>query len=156
MPQTVLEEWCKQGYEDAEFRKEIEGYLDAGYGACWLTQDAIAKIVADALKFHQGKKYQLIAWVIMPNHVHVLLRVMNGANLSEILHSIKSFSALAANKVLARSGPFWQIESFDRYIRNGKHYKAVVRYIERNPVDAGLCGSPEEWRWSSAYKERSD
>lgn len=101
--------------------------------------------------FHDGQKYDLVSWVIMPNHVHILLIPLKGVHLPEILHSIKSFTAQAANKILDRMGAFWQRESFDRYIRNQTHFDAVIRYIEENPVKAGLCKCSSEWRYSSAY-----
>ncbi len=125
--------------------------MDSGHGACWLRYPEIAAMVRDALRFHDGKKYDLKAWVIMPNHAHILLVPNEGEHLDKILHSIKSYTAQKANKLLGRSGQFWQHESFDRYIRNAKHYQAVVRYIEENPVKAGFCSTPEEWIFSSAY-----
>jgi len=139
---------------DAGLRKEIEKYLDAGYGACWLKDDRVAEIVRSALTFHDGEKYRLHAWVIMPNHLHALLTPLESKHLPQIMHSVKSYTAGAANKVLGRDGQFWQHETFDRYIRNREHFVAVVRYIENNPVKAGLCARPEEWRHSSAF-ERS-
>ena len=68
------------------------------------------------------------------------------------MHSIKSYTAHEANKILGRSGQFWQPESFDRYIRNQKHFLSVIRYIENNPVKAGLCLRPEDWAYSSATR----
>ena len=70
--------------------------------------------------------------------------------LPDIMHAITSFTANAANKLLRRSGKFWQRESFDRYIRNYKHLESVIRHIENNPVKAGLCKKKEDWSWSSA------
>lgn len=151
MPQTVLDKWRAESEDDIEFRKRIEKYLDAGYGDCWLRMPEVAQVVADAIKFFDGERYELRAWVIMPNHAHILLILREGQHLPEIMHSIKSYSARAANKLIGRTGQFWQHESFDRYIRNRKHFVAVVKYIEDNPVKAGLCESPEAWRFSSAY-----
>lgn len=108
----------------------------------------------DALLFHKGAKYKLHAWVVMPNHVHVLLTPLEDVHFPTIMHSIKSYTANEANKIAGRSGQFWQLESFDRYIRNLKHFVGVIRYIENNPVKAGLCRSPEEWPFSSASFEK--
>ncbi len=108
-------------------------------------------MVADSLKYHDNNKYHLIAWVIMPNHIHFLATPFENVELRTIAHSIKSYTAHEANKLLNRSGQFWQHEPFDRYIRNGKHYSSVIRYIENNPVKAGLCKEPEEWPFSSAH-----
>lgn len=155
LPQEVLQKWIDESATDALIRRRVEGYLDSGYGACWLRKKAIASLVRDALIHHDGGKYKLVSWVIMPNHVHILLIVLAGHHLPDILHSIKSFTANKANKILRRSGQFWMHESFDRYIRDYRHYNAVIRYIENNPVKAGLCKRPEEWMFSSAYRENS-
>ena len=153
MPQAVLDKWREECEDDVDFRKRIEKYLDAGYGSCWLGIPEVAKVVADAMKFFDGKRYELRAWVIMPSHGHMLIVLRPGEHLPGIMHSIKSYSAKEANKLLGRTGQFWQHESFDRYIRSRKHFVAVVKYIEENPVKAGLCSSPEGWKFSSAYKE---
>lgn len=136
--------------DKASFRKKVEQYLDSGYGNCWLRREDIASLVRSALFYHAGVKYQLIAWVIMPNHVHLLIKPLPGVELTSIMHSIKSYTAHEANRILERHGPFWQPESFDRYIRNPKHFHSVIRYIEDNPVKAGLCSQPQEWKYSSA------
>jgi hypothetical protein len=87
----------------------------------------------------------------MPNHVHTLFSSEAGWTLSQIAHSWKSYTANECNRLLKRKGEFWQRETFDRYIRNEQHYENVVKYIKHNPVKAGLCARPEDWRWSSAY-----
>jgi REP element-mobilizing transposase RayT len=151
VPQSLIEEWKKK-LTDVQFRKTVEKFLDAGYGSCFLKDPAVARMVANSLKFHDGSKYDLESWVIMPNHVHLLGTPYEGVEISEIAHSIKSYTAHEANKILARTGRFWQVEPFDRYIRNAKHYASVIRYIENNPVKAKLCRTPGEWKFSSAYK----
>lgn len=151
MPREVLDRWRNEATADSLFRRRVETYLDSGYGHCWLRDERIAQMVQDALLFHAGKKYDLLSWVIMPNHGHVALRTYKNVHLPDVLHSIKSFTAQQANRILGCKGQFWQHESFDRYIRNHRHYVAVVRYIEQNPVKAGLCRRAEEWRFGSAY-----
>ena len=156
MPAKVLGRWRKEldqssEQEEALFRKRIERYLDQGYGACWLKDPRIADMVEETLLLHNGRKYTLIAWVIMPNHVHALLRPLAEVELGAIAHSLKSFAALQANRILERNGRFWQPEVFDRYIRNRNHFQNVIKYIESNPVKAGLCREPPEWRYSSAH-----
>jgi len=133
------------------FRKNVENYLDKGHGSCLLRDERVAKLVEDSLLFHHEKKYRLTAWVIMPNHVHLLATPLVNIELREIAHSIKSYTAHEANKLLKRRGQFWQHEPFDRYIRNRKHFVSVIRYIENNPVKAGLCLTAKEWRFSSAF-----
>jgi REP element-mobilizing transposase RayT len=78
------------------------------------------------------------------------MRPGEGYSLDKIMHSIKSFTALEANRALARTGSFWMREVFDRYIRSEAHYNRVFRYIENNPVKARLCSSPDDWEFSSA------
>lgn len=155
MPQELPDKWRSESQNQAQFRRKIEKYLDSGYGECWLKQARIAEMIRESLLFHDGKKYRLISWVIMPNHAHVLLTLLANNHLPEIEHSIKSYTAQQANKLLGRKGQFWQHESFDRYIRDRRHYAAVVRYIENNPVKAGLCASPHDWRFSSAWEPRA-
>ena len=159
MPQAMLEQWRAELQSlpseefDREWRKRIDAYLDRGYGNCYLREDRLAEIVQQALRRFDGERYALHAWVVMPNHVHVLFTPKPGWEMSQITHSWKSFTASACNKALQRNGEFWQREPFDRFIRNDKHYASAVSYIENNPVKAGLCEKPEDWRWSSAYQE---
>jgi putative DNA methylase len=129
----------------------VEKYVDRGFGQCWLTRPAIAGIVQNALLHLGNEKYRLIAWVIMPNHIHFLIRPAENHKLEKIIHSLKSFTAQQANKLLNRRGKFWQEEYFDRYIRNYEHFEKTINYIEMNPVKAGLCAKPADWKFSSAY-----
>jgi putative transposase len=86
----------------------------------------------------------------MANHVHVLMEPLIPP--SELMRRIKGRTAREANLLLHRTGePFWQAESYDRWMRNTEEIKRVIRYIENNPVAAGLVASPEDYRWSSAY-----
>lgn len=87
----------------------------------------------------------------MPNHVHLLVTRSDNYTLSDIMQSFKSITSHNANKALHRSGQFWMLEYFDRYIRNEKHYKKTVEYIENNPVKARLCARPEEYPFSGAW-----
>lgn len=139
-------------YEDAKCAR-VEEYLDNGIGQCFLRRPEIASIVMDGLRFHADKSYQLFAWAIMPNHVHMLIRPNTEISLSYIMKSLKGFTSNQANKVLGRGGRFWQPDYFDRYIRDREHFEKTVRYIEDNPVKAGLCGNASEWKFSSANPE---
>ncbi len=115
----------------------------------------VAHLVANAVKYFDGQRYSVGAWVIMPNHVHVVLWPHPGHTLSEILHSWKSFTSKEANKLLHRKGEtFWQAESFDHIIRDDDERERLVHYVENNPVKAGLCAQTGDWNWSSAH-ERS-
>ena len=157
LPQSVLEKWRveleREEITDVELRKKIEHYLDQNYGECFLKDERVAEIVRENLLFHEGKKYKLYAWVVMPNHIHYLITPIAPHTLAEITHSNKSFTAHEANKVLKRNGQFWFHESFDRYIRDEKHFVQTIAYIENNPVKSGLCGKPSDRKFSSAFKD---
>ncbi|MGH9446579.1 MAG: REP-associated tyrosine transposase [Terriglobia bacterium] len=133
-----------------ERRRLIEGYLDSGAGPCWLAREEVARLVQNALLHFDGKRYRLHAWVIMPNHVHVLITPLEGHMLAQTVHSWKSFTAKEANKLLGATGRFWQPEYYDRFIRDERHYRVAIEYIEVNPVNAGLCAKPEDWPFGSA------
>lgn len=108
-------------------------------------------MVQDCLLYHDGARYKLSAWVVMPNHIHFLLMPNPDTELSSIAHSIKPYTAHEANKILKRSGQFWQEEPFDRYTRDTNRFDKVVAYIENNPVKARLCEKPSDWKFSSAW-----
>jgi REP element-mobilizing transposase RayT len=123
--------------------RRIEKYLDAGVGACFLKNDTVAKVVADSLRQFHGTRYQLFAWCVMPNHVHIAFQTLAGNTLTRILHSWKSFSAKQANQILHRSGEFWQREYYDRLVRDISEFHRAVEYVVDNPKRAGL----EDWPW---------
>jgi len=129
--------------------RSIERYLDQGSGVCHLRQPDMARLVADTLHHFHEKRYRLKAWVVMPNHVHVIVWPMPNHLLSNILKSWKQFTARRAKRVLALGeGPFWQPESYNHWIRNEEERARMVRYIQNNPVTARLCRRPEDWPWS--------
>ncbi|MCH8291674.1 transposase [Candidatus Poribacteria bacterium] len=142
-------------------------YLDRDTNIQWLANPRIATIVRDNLYHHTGTKYSLWAYVIMPNHVHLLLKPdevwekrfeveesgmaqYEKGPLSAILHSLRSYTAHEANKILGRSGKFWQREAFDHWVRDNAEFERIIYYIENNPVRARLVSHPEDWHFSSA------
>ncbi len=142
------------GRESAR-RRKIEQWLDAGMGCCALRHPEVARYVQASLLHFHGERFQLHAWCVMPNHVHVLIEPLR--DLASIVQGWKSFSARWVLRNRARLGldiregeRFWMREYWDRYIRDEKHYLSSVNYIHQNPVAAGLCGAAEEWPWSSA------
>jgi REP element-mobilizing transposase RayT len=156
LPLPVIEKWKAElalqpgNDHDVQFRRRIEEYLDAGHGKCWLRRTDIARVVEGALFHFDGQRYRLLAWCIMPNHVHALIETWEGFPLADVLHSWKSYTSHEANRLLQRSGAFWQREDLDRFVRNAEHYENVIAYIEENPVKAGLAKFRTEWHWSSA------
>ena len=131
-------------------QQRIGTYLNSGYGSCWLRDARIAEVVQDNLLHFDAQCYHLLAWVIMPNHVHVLIETRQGHPLPEVVHSWKSYTANRANQVLGRAGPFWHREYFDRYIRDERHLEQAVLYLHGNPVTARLVERAEDWPFSSA------
>jgi REP-associated tyrosine transposase len=137
---------------EREYFCKLERYLDKGAGECWLRRPAVAEQVAGALRFFDGERYLLKAWVIMANHVHAVLWPMPNYTLSSITQSWKRFTAREANKLLSSTGEaFWQPESYDHWIRNDVEHWRCCEYVINNPVKARLCDTPELWKWSSAW-----
>ncbi len=134
----------------AERIAAAEGILDAGMGSRALADPTAAQIVADALTHFDGRRYRLEAWCVMPTHVHVVLAQVEGWPLPGVVKGWKSFTAKAINKAVDRKGRFWAKDYFDRFMRDGDQFDATVAYVEANPVKAGLCTNPSDWRWSSA------
>ena len=156
LPRELLERWrgelanLGETEQQLERRKRIEAALDAGYGECFLKRPEIGALVENALLHFDGERYRLHAWVVMPNHVHVLATPLDGNSLSSIVHSWKSFTAKEANRLMGRAGTFWLEEYFDRAIRDDQHFARAVEYIENNPVKAGLCAQASDWMFGSA------
>ncbi|MDA1275083.1 MAG: transposase [Verrucomicrobia bacterium] len=144
--------WHEQEELFRWYSSRVDKYLDAGQGTCYLRDSALADLVTGAIQFFEGQHYELRAWVVMPNHAHVVVRPMPGHVLSDILHSWKSFTSHEINKRLpTKVSPFWQSESYDHLIRDDEDLHRCWHYTLMNPVNAGLCAAPEAWKWSSAY-----
>ena len=136
--------------DQIEYHRQIEKALDLGHGPTHLKDPRIARIVAETIVKFDGQKYKLLAWVIMANHVHLLLQTLAPYTLTQVIHSIKSFTGNAANKLVGLSGRFWSPDYFDRFMRDRVHLARAKKYIEENPVKAGLCQEPAGWPWGSA------
>ena len=132
-----------------ERRKELESYLDRGVGECWLRDARIAACVEESIWFHHNQSYELLAWCVMPNHVHVLVHVWDWP-LAKMIQNWKSITAIRANRILGRSGSFWQREYWDTFMRSEEQEKKAIHYIDSNPVKAKLSRTDEDWPFSSA------
>jgi REP element-mobilizing transposase RayT len=145
-----------------ERRQQIEAWIDAGHGSCVLREPVAAAVVQSALLYFDAGRYHLMAWVVMPNHVHVLFQPLPGWTMGQIVASWKKFTArsISASRPPGIGVPgetsnlFWHREYWDRYIRNERHFRQTVQYIHENPVKAGLAAKAEDWRWSSAFSKR--
>ena len=132
-----------------EQRIKLENYLDHGLGECFLRDPRIAALAESAMLHHHGQRFRMLAWVVMPNHVHALVEVWT-VPLSKIVQNWKSIIAVQANKLLGRTGRYWQPEYWDRFMRDAEQALKAIHYIENNPVKANLCRSPNAWPFSSA------
>jgi REP element-mobilizing transposase RayT len=123
-------------------------------GPHYLKEAKIAQLVCLAMQYWDQKKYDLLAYCVMSNHVHNVFTPLEKTegvfhSLERIMHSIKSYTATEANKLLNRKGkPFWAHESFDHYSRSNEETERIVSYVLNNPVKAGLVESWKEWPWS--------
>lgn len=130
-------------------RRKLEAWLDRGHGECWLRRLEVAGRVEEIFRAEDGETYRLQAWVIMPNHVHLVVNVWQ-TPLAKLPNLWKGRSAHDANQLLGRRGTFWQRESFDTLIRDSDHLARAIRYTEGNPTKAVLVRDTKQWRWSSA------
>jgi len=147
---------CQEATDETagEVFVRLDRQLDrAACGPLWLKDPRVAEVVVEALRRGEAERklYRLCAYVVMANHVHVLLEPL--APLGRITHWIKGCSAHQANRILGlRKQSFWQHESYDHWARDERECHRIVRYIESNPVSAGLVSCIEEWPWSSASR----
>jgi REP element-mobilizing transposase RayT len=164
-PESLRSEWehFAKIENDREQRRLLEAYLDKGRGECHLHRPEVAKLVEDNFCQFSGAgcgsqsriapehaaRYELRAWVVMPNHVHLLFKV-GTASMSETVGAWKKHTGRLANKLLGKQGAFWAEDYFDVFMRDAEHELQTVRYIENNPTKAKLVLDPKQWLWSSA------
>lgn len=161
-----------RNYQTSYFEK-FDSILDKYRSkARWLIQHAVAEKVKEAIHFYDGNTYELIAYTIMPNHVHMVFTPINVGRFSEsptsgrngvstyivakILQDLKKYTSHECNKILNRSGAFWQHESYDHVVRDEDELSRIVEYVLNNPVKAGLVDKWEDWKWSYCKFVSSD
>jgi REP element-mobilizing transposase RayT len=147
--------------------EEWERTLDLQPAVRWLARADLANLVTEAIRHGDGSQYHLLAYVVMPSHVHIVFRPAEPEdNLfvtpehcstsrvrtprQRIMHSIRSYSGRACNRLVGRTGTFWQHECYDRWLRDDDDISRAVEYVIHNPVAAGLCRRAEDWPFSSA------
>ncbi len=165
LPAEVLQQWRGEREEIVERAKamgrpmsehelkrlgelhaeRVEQWLDLGHGSCALRDPRIAELVRGALLHFHGTRYDLLAWCIMPNHVHAVARTFPGRDLSMILLSWKGFTGKKARELLDSrgAGEFWQKESYDHMVRDEEDLARQIHYVLGNPGAAGLA----DWPW---------
>ena len=133
-----------------ELHRRIARYEDEGHGSSILRRHDCAITLQGNLIAGHLQHYRLIDWCVMPNHVHVLLKLVEASSLGNVMKSLKGASAVEINRVLQRSGTLWQREYHDRLVRDLDHFHDCRSYIRNNRVKAGLCIAAEDWPFSSA------
>lgn len=118
---------------DAMLHKKMMELMDAGYGECILKEKSVRRIVEEGFEYIDNNMVSVHAYVIMPNHVHAVLETLGETNIQQVIHTLKSYSALRINKCMHRDGCVWQREYYDRIIRNDTHYVNAINYINNNP-----------------------
>jgi putative DNA methylase len=174
--QALLERALPPNYTPAQYRERVHKQLFAAYDDWldrpgephWLANPKIAALIRGNLYHHDSEKYHLMAYCVMSNHVHVLLQpwdATRAANaecevgertdqhspLASIMHSLKSYTAHEANRILARLGPFWQAEWYDHWVRDDDELERIVDYVMNNPIKAGLVQQPQDWLFCSCH-----
>jgi REP element-mobilizing transposase RayT len=122
-------------------------------GPFWLKDERIAQVVVDSILYHDRNWFDVLAYCIMPNHGHLVLTPYESSDiadysLTKIMHNIKRNSANHANKILGRTGAFWQHENYDHFARDDKELERIIKYVLYNPVKAGLVKEQADWKWS--------
>jgi putative transposase len=155
LPQSLLVTWREEReawmklhpspFSDADeaeyhrlFSSRIDQWLDSGHGACLLEDPSVQELIGDALRYFDGNRYELLSWVVMPNHVHVCLTVHPDWPLEKIIFTWKRRAAGAINRHRGTKGSIWMADYFDRLVRDRRHFENVIRYIGRNPERAWL------------------
>lgn len=126
----------------------IETALDQGYGEAHMRDPRIAALVAESIMYFDEDRYTLLAWCVMPTHVHVVAHLR--APVNKVLHSWKTFTGRAGNELLGRDGAFWQPDYYDRCMRDSDHLYNTIEYVANNPTAAGLL----DWPFVRIYSER--
>ena len=151
-PVTRRAEWEAIFHEqdDSARRRKLETWLDRGHGECWLRRRDLAELVERILLETDGHDCGMQAWIVMPNHVHLVVEVWD-VPLTKLIGGWKGRSSRLANARSGRNGKFWQEDYYDTLIRDEAHLKHAIRYTEQNPVKAFLAKTAGEWPWSSAH-----
>jgi REP element-mobilizing transposase RayT len=125
----------------------INGLLDSNpSGPSWLSDPRLADLVRDSILYRDRGQFDLYAFCIMSNHVHMVMATRQ--NLFDVLGSLKKYTARRCNEILGRKGRFWQREYYDRQIRDEEHLRRVIAYVRNNPVKAGLVKDWADWKWT--------
>lgn len=150
-PQNKTEMYEK----DKKFFAKYDGLLNEGnFGKCYLRENKVAEIVISTIQFLNKKDYNLIAYCIMPNHVHLVFALREQSkSVDKIMQSIKRYSAREINRLMKRSGSLWQAESYDHVVRNEDELYRIIKYVLTNPVKACLVENWKDWKYTFVSEE---
>lgn len=142
VPEDVITQWkaelnwrenaADDSQEAIELYKKIELYADVAHGQCFLKDKRIAQLVEHTLLHFDRQRYELYEWRVMPNHAHLLCKMLPGWELGKTVHTWKSYTAHKVNEILSRTGQFWMVDYYDRYIRDETHFLKTIKYIRNN------------------------
>ncbi|MEZ5339013.1 MAG: transposase [bacterium] len=149
VPSRLLQQSRKIPVSGDKVFLEMDERLDGGKGSCILAEPHLAELLRYSMLSEAGRTHLPIAWVIMPNHVHLITKQVEGFRLGTVVRQIKAGSALLINRATGRDGQFWQHGYFDRAIRDMPHLAATIDYVHYNPVKAQLCAREADWQYSS-------
>jgi putative DNA methylase len=162
MPIETIERWKRELAQSPRIRRReilrhrIDAYVDRGTGSCLLNDPRIATLVQSTLTHGDLRDYDLLAWCIMPNHVHTLIAPLPDRSLTTIVGGWKSYTAHEANRILERQGRFWFPDYFDTFMKSAAQLEDTIAYIEHNPVVAQLVSRADQWQFSSAFPTHRD
>ena len=134
-----------------ERRHHVDKMLDRSQAGTIFHDPIFAAALEEQFLFFDGKRYDALAWCIMPNHAHVVICCHSEISLSQIVRTWKNQTARAAAASFGRRVDIFAKDYFDRFMRNGIQTERAIAYVEQNPVTAGLCEASEDWRFSSAW-----
>lgn len=167
--QSPKEKHAKYSELKWDYFENFDSLLEKYSNNNFLKNISLAKLVYDSILFRDKKDYDLICFTIMPNHVHIVFapverfaeslnekgqmlvkgRISDSTkSVTKILQDLKKYTARECNKLLNRSGEFWQHESYDHVVRNEEELEKIVEYILNNPVKARLVANSGNWEWS--------
>ena len=141
-------------FEHRRWFGKFDDYLDRVIcGEAFLNNEQVAALIANSIHYRDGKVYDLVAFCIMPNHVHLVITPLENSesdfySLTKILQSLKRHTAKQSNLILGRSDAFWQDESYDHIVRNKSELEWIIKYVLNNPVKSGLVDDWTKWKWS--------
>ena len=150
LPKRVYRKIIAEAEDEKECRALAQRYLDEGRGKCHLKDREAAEVIAEGVRFYDAKRYDLVDWVVMPNHIHLVYQNPTD-EVGDIARDLKSYTSSAINDRLERSGKLWQRDYFDRYARSPQHFSNMIFYTLLNPVRAGLVDDPFDWPFSSIH-----